>query len=371
MDKVLPSPLTPRPGLADVGYYMVGISELPGFDRIIKLSSNESPLGPSPIALAAAAVALKEAHRYPEVGLQELPEAIAERFDLDPSKIAFGPGSDEILLRLVNIYSGPGDELIHSEHAYMQFPIYALRAGSTPVAAIDDDFRHSVDNILDCVSERTKIVLIANPDNPSGTYLPGKEVERLRESLRNDILLIVDSAYDEYAQADDYESATHMVNDYRNVVVTRTFSKLFCLAGLRLGWCYGPADVIDLMERVGPSFPVNVAAQAAGTAAIRDKDHVRAVLAHNGEWIEKFGESLRAIGLKTFPSQTNFILVQFPDDTETSASNADEFLKSHGIVGRKFAVEDFRDKLRFTVGLDTEMETTIAVLTSFMAGQGR
>ncbi len=367
MDTTPHSPLTPKPGLAEVGHYMVGISRLPGFDRIIKLSSNESPLGASPLATAAAARALAEAHRYPEVDLAALPEAVARRFDLDPSKIAFGPGSDEILLRLVSIYAGPGDELVHSEHAYMQFPIYALRAGARPVAARDDDFRHSVDAMLDCVSEKTKVVLIANPDNPSGTYLPGAEVRRLRESLREDILLIVDSAYDEYAEADDYESAALLVDDYRNVVVTRTFSKLFSLAGLRLGWCYGPAEVIDLMERVGPSFPVNVAAQAAGIAAVEDGRHIERVLTHNKTWIERFGRRLTKAGLKVYPSQTNFLLVQFPDDPARSAAAADAFLQSHGIVGRRFALDDFRDKLRFTVGLDDEMEQAAALLEAFMA----
>jgi histidinol-phosphate aminotransferase len=366
MNQRFASPLKPKPKLASIGYYMVGISELPGFERIIKLSSNESPLGPSPKAVAAATKAMSEAHRYPELGLQALPEAIAARFNLDPAMIAFGPGSDEILLRLVNIFSGPGDEMIHSANAYMQFPIYALRAGSQPVAAADNDLRHSVEHILACVTERTSIVVIANPDNPSGTYLPGSQVRRLREALREDILLIVDAAYDEYATASDYESAVNLVADYRNIVVTRTFSKIFCLAGLRLGWCYAPREVIDLMERVGPSFPTNIAAQAAGTAAVLDKSHTDAVLRHNAKWIGKFRKSLGDMGLKAYPSQTNFVLVQFPPGSAKTAQGADDFLKSHGIVARKFALDAFSDKLRFTIGLDEEMQKATEILALYM-----
>lgn len=360
------SGLVARPGLDDVGFYMVGISRLPGFDRIMKLSSNESPLGPSPSAIEAATKALSDSHRYPELGLEALPNALAELFDLDAKRITFSPGSDEILLRLINSYSGPGDEVIHSEHAYMQFPIYAIRAGSTPVAAADDDFRHSVDNILGCVTDRTKIVIVANPDNPSGTYLPGTEVRRLRNGLRDDILLIVDSAYDEYADAPDYESATKLVTEYDNVVVTRTFSKLFGLAGLRLGWCYAPPEIVDLMERIGPSFPVNVAAQAAGIAAAQDKAHTQKVLGHNKKWIDTFSTACSEAGIKAFPSQTNFVLVQFPETPGKTAAEADTYLQTQGIVGRKFALEDFNNKLRFTIGLDDEMEKLIVSLKTFM-----
>lgn len=369
MDKRGGGSLRARPGLDDIDYYMVGISRLPGIDRIIKLSSNESPLGPSPRAVEAASAALSQAHRYPELDIDELPRAIAERFDLDPSMIAFGPGSDELLLRLVNAYSGAGDEVIYSTHAYMQFPIYAKRAGSTPVAAADDDFRHSVDAILGCLTERTRVVTVANPDNPSGTYLPGAEIRRLRDALPSHVLLIVDSAYDEFARAKDYESATRLVADHDNVVVTRTFSKIFCLAGLRLGWCYGPRAVIDLMERIGPSFPVNVAAQAAGIEAVRDRAHTAAVLDHNWAWIDRFTGALRQMGLKVYPSQTNFVLVQFPGTGGKTASAADAFLQSRGIVGRKFAVADFEDKLRFTMGLGHEMEQATEALGDFMQNE--
>ena len=356
----------PRPGLRDIDFYMVGISKLPGFERVVKLSSNESPLGASPLALAAAAAALREAHCYPEVGTERLQEALAARFGLDAAGIAFGPGSDELLTRLVNTYAGPGDEVIHSAHAYMQFPIYATLAGAHPVAAPDDDFRHSVDSILGRVSDRTRVVIVANPDNPSGTHISGSEVRRLRAGLPDRVLLIVDAAYEEYASANDYESATRLVDDSGKVVVTRTFSKIFGLAGLRLGWCYGSRDTVDLLNRIGPSFPVNVAAHAAGLAALADEAHTREVLAHNARWIAYFSAELTDMGLHVYPSQTNFVLVRFPESGAKSALAADAYLNGEGIIPRRFAVPDFEDKLRFTVGHDWEMAKTAAALRAFL-----
>ncbi len=362
------SRLMPRPGLQDIDYYMVGIAKLPGFDRVFKLSSNESPLGASPRALAAAAEALEDMHRYPEVDMERLQDALASRFGLEPERIAFGAGSDDLLSRLVRTYAGPGDEVIHSTHAYMQFPIYAATAGARPVAAPDEDFRHSVDGILACVTDRTKVVIVANPDNPSGTHLSGPEVRRLRDGLPDRVLLIVDAAYEEYAAADGYESGTVLVAERDDVVVTRTFSKVFGLAGLRLGWCYAPAEVIDLLNRTGPSFPVSTVAKAAGLAALADRDHMEAVLAHNAKWLGRFSDALRDMGLAVYPSQTNFVLVRFPGTDGTSALAADRALQSQGIVARRFAVPDFEDKLRFTMGRDDEMEATIAALGRFMGG---
>ncbi len=358
----------PRPGLRDIDYYMVGIAKLPGFDRVFKLSSNESPLGASPRALEAAGKVLENMHRYPEVDMERLQEALAVRFGLEPGRIAFGAGSDDLLARLVQTYAGPGDEVIHSAHAYMQFPIYAATAGAHPVAAPDDDFRHSVDGILGCVTDRTKVVIVANPDNPSGTHLSGAEVRRLRDKLPAGVLLIVDAAYEEYAAANDYESGTALVAERDDVVVTRTFSKVFGLAGLRVGWCYAPPEVIDLLNRTGPSFPVNLVAKAAGLAALADRAHMEAVLAHNAKWLRRFSDALRDMGLVVYPSQTNFVLVRFPGSDGTSALAADRALQSQGIIARRFAVPDFEDKLRFTMGLDDEMEAAIAALGQFMSG---
>ncbi len=361
------SKVSPRHGLSDIGYYMVGISKLPGFDKVAKLSSNESPLGMSRKAVQAAKAALAKSHLYPEVDGEDLRAAIADHFDLEPGRIAFGPGSDELLLRLVTSFVGAGDEVVFSKNAYMQFPIYAKRGGAKPVAAPDRDFHHCVDSLLANVTDRTKVMIIANPDNPSGTYLPSVEVRRLRRELPGHVLLIIDAAYEEYALAPDYESGTNLVSACDNVVVTRTFSKIFGMAGLRLGWCYGPPEIIDLLERVGPSFPTNVAASAAALAALHDREHTRRVLDHNAKWLGWFSERLQRIGLKVYPSQTNFVLVGFPGENGKTATLANSYLQAAGIIARQFAVPGFEDKLRFTIGTGSEMRKAASALGRFLA----
>ena len=357
--------IKPKQPLAAVDYYMVGISSLPGWEEPIKLSSNESALGMSSAAVEAAQQAIHSAHLYPEVDTETLAEVLAERYQLEPERMAFGPGSDEILQRVVNTFAGSGEELIHSKNAYMQFPIYALLAGATPVAANDRDFHYDVDAILSHVNEHTRVVLIANPDNPSGTYLSAAEVRRLHAGLPGNVLLIIDAAYEEFADQDDYESGTHLVHEFDNVIVTRTFSKVYGMAGLRLGWCYGPAWAIDILTKIGPSFPVNSSAYAAGIAAVRDSAHVDAVLAHNKKWVTEFTRQLTAMGLKVYPSQANFMLVEFSSEPGQTAAEANAWLNQHGIIPRQFALEDFNNKLRFTVGEDAGMERAVDALAEF------
>lgn len=355
-----------KPGLKEIGYYMVGISKLPGFDKPIKLSSNESALGMSPQAIDAARDAAAGAHLYPEVDTERLAVAIGSRFDLEPGRMVFGPGSDELLQRIINTFVGPDEELVHSKNAYMQFPIYAKLAGATAVAADDRDFHYDVDTILGCVTERTRIVLVANPDNPSGTHLSASEMRRLHAGLPENVLLIIDAAYEEFALVDDYESGTTLVHEFDNVIVTRTFSKVYGMAGLRLGWCYCPAWVADLLTKIGPSFPINVIAQEAGLASVLDDDHMQLVLTHTTTWIEKFSQALRDMGLTVYPSQTNFVLVGFPSECGKTAAETNSYLNENGIIPRQFAVDAFNDKLRFTIGRTDEMERTILVLKNFL-----
>jgi len=358
--------ISPKEALAVVDYYMVGISKLPGFDRPIKLSSNESALGMSPLALEAAQQAIEKSHLYPEIDTDTLAQVIAKQYNLDPDRMSFGPGSDEVLQRVVNTFSGPGEELVHSKNAYMQFPIYAKLSGATPVAAEDQDFHYDVDSILSKVTAKTRIVLIANPDNPSGTHLSSQEVRRLHAGLADNVLLIIDAAYEEFAFTQDYESGTNLVHEFDNVIVTRTFSKVYGMAGLRLGWCYGPKWAVDILTKIGPSFPVNTASFAAGIAAVKDSDHVDRVLSHNRKWIAELSRQFTSFGLKVYPSQTNFILVEFPENSGKSADESNAYLNENGIIPRQFAVEDFKNKLRFTVGEDQGMAKTIDVLGKFM-----
>ena len=358
--------IAPKQALESVDYYMVGISKLPGWDEPIKLSSNESVLGMSSAAIEAAQRAIQDSHLYPEVDTETLAEALAERYRLEPARMAFGPGSDELLQRVVNTFAGPGQELVHSKNAYMQFPIYARVAGATPVAADDQDFHYDVDSILSKVSERTRIVLLANPDNPSGTCLSGSEMRRLHAALPDNVLFIIDSAYEEFAEQEDYESGTNLVHEFDNVIVTRSFSKVYGMAGLRLGWCYGPVWAVDVLTKIGPSFPVNTASFAAGIAAVGDTTHVDRVLAHNRSWIEELSRQFSAMGLKVYPSQTNFILVEFSSEPGKSAAETNAWLNQNGIIPRQFAVQEFNNKLRFTVGTDEGMEKTIAVMREFL-----
>lgn len=359
--------LEPKTELAEIDYYMVGISRLPGWDQPAKLSSNESVLGMSPKAIEAAQEALVNAHLYPEVDTERLSLALARRDNLEPSRMVFGPGSDEILQRIVNLFAGPGYNLVHSKNAYMQFPIYAKLAGATAVAAADRDFYYDVDSILAAVDENTRVVLLANPDNPSGTYLSGSEIRRLHAAIPDNVLLIIDSAYEEFADAGDFESGTVLVHEFDNVIVTRTFSKIYGMAGLRLGWCYASSEIADILTKIGPSFPVNTTAYAAGIAAIEDTKHVEQVLAHNQHWIEQMTKQLTALGLKVYPSQTNFVLVEFPADSSKTAGDANRYLNQNGIIPRQFAVKDFNNKLRFTVGDNKSMSATIDLLTKFLS----
>jgi histidinol-phosphate aminotransferase len=358
--------ISPKQALAAVDFYMVGISKLPGWDQPVKLSSNESVLGMSPAAIEAAKKVIESSHLYPEVDTEKLAETLADRYQLEPERMAFGPGSDEVLQRVVNTFAGPGQELVHSKNAYMQFPIYAKVAGATPVAADDRDFHYNVDSILSKVNENTRIVLLANPDNPSGTCLAGAEMRRLHAALPDNVLLIIDSAYEEFANQDDYESGTHLVHEFDNVIVTRSFSKVYGMAGLRLGWCYGPVWAIDVMTKIGPSFPVNTASFAAGIAAVKDTAHVDKVLSHNRKWINQLTREFTDMGLKVYPSQTNFVLVQFLSEPGKTAAEANSWLNENGIIPRQFAVEDFNNKLRFTVGEDVGMQKTIETLRAFM-----
>ncbi len=359
-------PILPKPVLQSIDYYMVGISKLKGFEKPIKLSSNESALGMSPRALEASLQSLQQSHLYPEVDTERLASVIGERYQLDPARMAFGPGSDELLQRLVNTFAGPGEALVHSKNAYMQFPIYAKLAGATPIAADDVDMHYNVDLIVSKINELTRVVLLANPDNPSGTYLSGAEVRRLHRALPDNVLLIIDAAYEEYALVSDYESATQLVHEFENVIVTRTFSKVHGMAGLRLGWCYGPKWVVELLTKIGPSFPVNTVANAAGIASIEDTEHTKMVLDHNQRWIATVTREFSNLGLKTYPSQTNFVLVGFPPECGRSAEETNLHMNSNGIIPRQFALRDFSDKLRFTVGTDDEMTTTIEVMTQFL-----
>ncbi len=356
----------PKPGVMDIAAYVPGKDGAPGVAKVFKLSSNETPLGPSPAAIAAFQEAGRNLALYPDGSAHVLKAAIAAAHGLNPDNILAGNGSDELLGLVAATFLAPGDEAIFTEHGFLVYKIQILAAGATPVVAPETGCTANVDAILERVTERTKIVFLANPNNPTGTYLPVEEVRRLHAGLRRDILLVLDAAYAEYVRRNDYEAGIELVSSSQNVVMTRTFSKIHGLAGLRIGWLYGPAAAIDAMNRVRGPFNVNSAAIAAGAAAIRDRAHVEMAVAHNDEWLGWLTGELSGLGLTVTPSVGNFLLLHFPDAPGKSAAEADAFLTARGYVLRRVTGYGFPNALRLTVGSEEANRGVTAALAEFL-----
>lgn len=355
-----------KPGVMQIAAYVGGESKIPGVDRVIKLSSNEGPFGPSPQSSKAHAAEAGNLHRYPDGGATELRTAIGARFGLDAERIVCGAGSDELISLLCKAYTGPGDEVLYSEHGFLMYPISAKAAGATPVTAPETDKTANVDALLTAVTPRTRILFLANPNNPTGTYLPSSEVKRLRDNLRPDILLVIDAAYAEYATQDDYTPGIELVDAGDNTVMTRTFSKIYGLGGVRLGWAYAPANVIDVLNRVRGPFNVGAAAMAAGIAAMHDVAFEEMSRAHNTKWRDWTAAEFTKLGLDVTPSIGNFLLVCFGSEPTRGAEAADAFLKTRGIVVRRMGGYGFPNCLRITIGLEEEMRAVVDALAAFL-----
>lgn len=355
---------TPRPGIMDIAPYVGGSHEVEGIDKVIVLSANENPLGPSPKAKEAYAALADELHRYPEGGAVALRQAIGARFDLDPDRIVCGAGSDELISLLIKAYAGPGDEVLYSQHGFLMYAISAKAAGATPVTAPEKNLTADVDALLEKVTENTRMLFLASPNNPTGTYLSGSEMRRLREYLRDDVLLIIDAAYAEYVTAADYEAGEALVADYDNVVMLRTFSKIFGLASQRLGWAYGPPAIIDVLNRVRGPFNVTASAQAAGIAAVQDIEHAELSRAHNEKWLAWLTQQLGGLGVEVPPSAGNFILARFPDKARADAAYG--FLLSRGIIARLMGGYGLPESIRITVGLEEENRALVDALAEHL-----
>lgn len=359
--------LTPRPGILEVTPYVGGEASISGRNRAIRLASNENPLGASPRAVAAYAALRDELHRYPDGAARELRETIARVEELDPARIVCGAGSDELIALLVRGYAGPGDEVLHSEHGFLMYPIAARTAGASPVAAPERKLRADVDALLERVTAKTRLLFLANPNNPTGSYLSEAELRRLREGLPERVLLVVDSAYAEYVTEDDYGSGAGLVEAFDNVVMTRTFSKIHGLAALRLGWAYCPPAVAGVLDRLRGPFNVSQAAQAAGVAALGDREHVAHSRRHNARWRAWLIERLAALYLHPYPSAANFVLVRFPGHPERSADAALADLNENGVLVRALAAYGLPDCLRITIGTEAEVRATAEALEGFVA----
>ena len=359
------SALTPRPGIMKIAPYVPGKDSIEGKETIAKLSSNEGALGPSPKAMAAYAKAASELHRYPDGDTAKLRAALGRHYGLDPARIVCGAGSDEILNLLVRAYCGPGDELLYSQYGFLMYAINALGVGATPVAAPAKDYGSDIDAMLAAVTDKTRIVCLANPNNPTGTYVSKDDVRRLHAGLPKNVLLIIDAAYAEYVSRNDYDSGVELVDQAENVVMTRTFSKIYGLGGLRLGWMYGPAGIVDVMSRLRQPFNVNSAAQIAGIAALDDIAHTDASRTNNDIWLAWLSAELTKLGLEPVPSVGNFVLVGFGSKERAVAAN--DWMMNDGLIPRLVAGYGLPAHLRITVGTEPEVKAVQASLARFVA----
>ena len=355
----------PRPEVLTISPYIGGESELPGINRTIKLSSNEGAFGVPPGAREAIRRVTEEVFRYPDGGADALREAIGRRWGLDPSRIVCGAGSDDLIYQFCLAYGGPGRDIVMSAHGFSIYHIAGTYAGSQVAKAPERNLTADVDALLAAVSASTRLVFLANPNNPTGSMLPYEEVARLRAGLPADVLLVLDAAYAEYVARPDYEAGARLVDAGENTVMTRTFSKVFGLGGMRVGWAYAPAAVIDVLNRVRAPFNVTLASQAAAIAALAEPGWVEKGRIHNREYRARLTHGLEAAGIKVWPSEGNFVLADF--GTAARAQTADKFLRSRGIIVRPVGAYGLPHCLRITVGLAEEVERVIETLTEFMA----
>ena len=356
----------PRPGVMAIDPYVPGKSAAPGGGRTFKLSANENPLGPSPHAVAALRDAANSLQLYPEGSSRILRDAIGAAHGLDPARLIVGAGSDEVLEMIALAYIGPGDEGLYTQYGFLEYRIVTLTAGGTPVVAPETNYRADVDKILACVSERTRVVFLANPNNPTGSYLSAKEVARLAAALPKQAILVLDAAYAEYVGVADYEAGAELVDAHENVVMTRTFSKIYGLAALRLGWGYAAAPVIDALNRIRPPFNISTLATVAGVSALEDRAHLAAAVAHNARWLDWLTREISALGLEVLPSVANFIAIRFPDTPGLTAADADRFLTGRGLILRAIKAYGMGEFLRLTVGSQEANEAVVAALGDFM-----
>lgn len=365
--------LVPRPGILSIKPYVGGDSTVAGAKTVIKLASNESALGPSPAAIAALQASAARIHRYPDGHCTALRQALAALHALHPEQIVCGAGSDELIALLCRAYAGPGDEVLYTEHGFLMYPIAARTVGATPIAVAETDLTANVDALLAAVTPRTRLVFLANPNNPTGTYLPVAELERLRRGLPGHVLLVIDAAYAEYVGRDDYASGETLVDagdrEGASVVVTRTFSKIYGLGGLRLGWAYCPPAVADVLNRVRNPFNVSSPAQEAGCAALGDQALLARAQAHNDQWRAWTTAALRDLGLIVPDSVCNFVLVLFPPEPGRDAPAADGFLRQEGLIARRMEAYGLPDALRITIGLEDEMRAVVAALARFIGAR--
>jgi histidinol-phosphate aminotransferase len=355
---------SPRPEILTISPYVGGEASVPGVNRSYKLSSNEGAFGVPPMARKALRDVAPDTYRYPDGGADRLREAIGRRWNLDPARIVCGAGSDDLLYQLCLCYGGPGRDILMSAHGFTIYHIAGTYAGSRVIKVPERDLRPDLDAFLAAVSPTTKAVFLANPNNPTGAMITESEMARFRAALPPEVLLVIDSAYAEYVTRDDYNPGERLVDATNNTIMTRTFSKIFGLGGIRIGWCYGPPHVIDVLNRVRGAFNVSVAAQAAGIAALAEPGWVEKGRDHNAVWRPKLAAGLEAAGIKVWPGEGNFVLADF--GTAERALAADEYMRQRGLILRRVGSYGLPQCLRITVGTAEECGLVIDGLSAFM-----
>src|ERR1700751_328445 len=360
----------PNPGILDIAPYTPGKSPVaePG-RKVFKLSANETPFGPSPKAIAVYKEAAAHLEDYPEGTSRVLREAIGRAFGLDPGRIICGAGSDEILNLLAHVYLGHGDEAVSTTHGFLVYPIATKAQGAINVVAPETHFPADVDAILKLVSPRTKLVWLANPNNPTGTYIPFDEVRRLRAGLPSNVLLVLDAAYSDYVSRNDYEIGIELVATTDNTVMTHTFSKIHGLASLRIGWMFGPAHIVDAVNRIRGASNVSTPAMLAAVAAIEDSAHIEMSKVHTETWRNWLTDEIQKLGLKVTAGVANFVLIHFPTEKGKTAAEADAFLTRRGVVLRALNNYQLPHALRMTIGTEEANRLVVDGLRDFMGSR--
>ncbi len=358
----------PHSWIAGLNPYVPGRATADGVVRPVKLSANESTFGASPNALAVYKAEAENMLRYPDGSFLGLVDAIASTYELEHDMITCGAGSDELLTMMIHAYVGQGDEVIHSQYGFMVYPIVTKAVGGIPIAVPNKNWAADVDGILAAVTDKTKIVCVDNPNNPTGAYVSWTEIERLHAGLPSHVLLVLDAAYAECVTAEDYKAGIELARARDNVVMTRTFSKMYALAGLRVGWMYGAKSVVETFNKVRMPFNVSKPAQHAAIAAVKDQDHLHASVDYNSHWRAELAASITALGLSVVPSQTNFLLIGFPTDKGLTAGEANDYLAKNGYLLRWLPGLGLKDHLRLTIGKPQENNAVVQLLTAFMNG---
>jgi len=361
----------PKSWISAIAAYVPGKAKSDDGRPMIKLSANENPLGTSPAVREAFAKASTDLASYPDPGATGLREAIAGRYGLDPARVIYGTGSDELLHIAASAYAGPGDEIVYVRYGFSVYDIAARRVGATPIIAPDTDYGTDIDALLACVTDKTRVVFVANPNNPTGTMTSKAEIARLHAALPDDVLFVLDQAYAEYLDAEEEDGGLELAANASNVLVTRTFSKIYGLAAERIGWGYGAPDIIETLHRIRAPFNVTTAGQAAAVAAVGDVAWVEQSRAHNSQWRQWFVDEIAAMGnqgLSVVPSKANFVLLLF--EGALSAEEAFKGLMQAGYATRWLPGQGLPQALRITIGSEAHMSDIVRLLRDMVETAG-